>query len=143
MESRTKQGLGRSRGGLTTKVHLRVDGLGDPQQVILTPGQVHDITQAPALMKEVDVEITIADKGYDSETFVKALESKEIEVVIPSRKNRKEPRDYDKHWYKMRNIVERTFNWLKRYRRIATRYEKTGQNFLGFFQLGCVMMLLR
>lgn len=135
--------MGRSRGGLTTKVHLRVDGLGDPQQVILTPGQVHDITQAPALMKEVDVEITIADKGYDSETFVKALESKEIEVVIPSRKNRKEPRDYDKHWYKMRNIVERTFNWLKRYRRIATRYEKTGQNFLGFFQLGCVMMLLR
>ncbi len=124
-------------------MHLRVDGLGDPQQVILTPGQVHDITQAPALMKEVDVEITIADKGYDSETFVKALESKEIEVVIPSRKNRKEPRDYDKHWYKMRNIVERTFNWLKRYRRIATRYEKTGQNFLGFFQLGCVMMLLR
>ena len=143
MESRTKQGLGRSRGGLTNKVHLRVDRLGDPQQVTLTPGQVHDITQEPALMKEVDVDITIADKGYDSETFVKALESKEIEVVIPSRKNRKEPRDYDKHWYKMRNIVERTFNWLKRYRRIATRYEKTGQNFLGFFQLGCVMMLLR
>jgi transposase len=135
--------LGRSRGGLTTKVHLRVDGLGDPQQVILTPGQVHDITQAPALMKDVDVEITIADKGYDSEEFVKALESEEIEAVIPSRKNRKEPRDYDKHWYKMRNIVERTFNWLKRYRRIATRYEKTGQNFLGFFQLSCVMMLLR
>ena len=135
--------MGRSRGGLTTKVHLRVDGLGDPQQVILTPGQVHDITQAPALMKEVDVEITIADKGYDSEAFVQALESKEIEAVIPSRKNRKEPRDYDKHWYKMRNVVERTFNWLKRYRRIATRYEKTGQNFLGFFQLGCVMMLLR
>ena len=124
-------------------MHLRVDGLGDPQQVILTPGQVHDITQAPALMKDVDVEITIADKGYDSEEFVKALESEEIEAVIPSRKNRKEPRDYDKHWYKMRNIVERTFNWLKRYRRIATRYEKTGQNFLGFFQLSCVMMLLR
>jgi transposase len=135
--------LGRSRGGLTTKVHLRVDGLGNPQQVILTPGQVHDITQAPALMKDVDVEITIADKGYDSEAFVKALESQEIEAVIPSRKNRKQPRDYDKHWYKMRNIVERTFNWLKRYRRVATRYEKTGQNFLGFFQLGCVMMLLR
>jgi len=124
-------------------VHLRVDGLGDPQQVILTPGQVHDITQAPALMKDVEVEIAIADKGYDSEAFVKALEGEEIEAVIPSRKNRKEPRDYDKHWYKMRNIVERTFNWLKRYRRIATRYEKTGQNFLGFFQLGCVMMLLR
>ncbi len=135
--------MGRSRGGLTTKVHLRVDGLGDPQQVILTPGQVHDITQAPALMKDVEVEIAIADKGYDSEAFVKALEGEEIEAVIPSRKNRKEPRDYDKHWYKMRNIVERTFNWLKRYRRIATRYEKTGQNFLGFFQLGCVMMLLR
>jgi transposase len=135
--------MGRSRGGLTSKVHLRVDGLGNPQQVILTPGQVHDITQAPALMKDVEVEIAIADKGYDSEAFVKALEGEEIEAVIPSRKNRKEPRDYDKHWYKMRNIVERTFNWLKRYRRIATRFEKTGQNFLGFFQLGCVMMLLR
>lgn len=135
--------MGRSRGGLTSKVHLRVDGLGNPQQVILTPGQVHDITQAPALMKDVEVEIAIADKGYDSEAFVKALEGEEIEAMIPSRKNRKEPRDYDKHWYKMRNIVERTFNWLKRYRRIATRFEKTGQNFLGFFQLGCVMMLLR
>ena len=135
--------MGRSRGGLTSKVHLRVDGLGNPQQVILTPGQVHDITQAPALMKDVEVEIAIADKGYDSEAFVKTLEGEEIEAVIPSRKNRKEPRDYDKHWYKMRNIVERTFNWLKRYRRIATRFEKTGQNFLGFFQLGCVMMLLR
>ena len=135
--------MGRSRGGLTSKVHLRIDGLGNPQQVILTPGQVHDITQAPALMKEVDVEITIADKGYDSETFVKLLQDNGIEAVIPSRKNRKEPRDYDKHWYKMRNMAERAFNWLKRYRRIATRYEKTGQNFLGFFQLGCVMMLLR
>ena len=135
--------MGRSRGGLTTKVHLRVDGLGNPQQVILTPGQVHDITQATALMKNVEVEIAIADKGYDSEAFVKTLEAEEIEAVIPSRKNRKEPREYDQHWYKMRNIVERTFNWLKRYRRIATRYEKTGQNFLGFFQLGCVMMLLR
>jgi transposase len=135
--------LGRSRGGLTSKVHLRIDGLGNPQQVILTPGQVHDITQAPALMNEVNVEITIADKGYDSEPFVKLLQGKGIEAVIPSRQNRKSPRDYDKHWYKMRNMVERTFNWLKRYRRIATRYEKTGQNFLGFFQLGCVMMLLR
>lgn len=135
--------MGRSRGGLTTKVHLRVDGWGNPQQVILTPGQVHDITQAPALMKNVEVEIAIADKGYDSEAFVKTLEAEEIEAVIPPRKNRKEPREYDQHWYKMRNIVERTFNWLKRYRRIATRYEKTGQNFLGFFQLGSVMMLLR
>ena len=94
-------------------------------------------------MNEVNVEITIADKGYDSEPFVKLLQGKGIEAVIPSRQNRKSPRDYDKHWYKMRNMVERTFNWLKRYRRIATRYEKTGQNFLGFFQLGCVMMLLR
>ena len=122
---------------------MRIDGLGNPQQVILTPGQVHDITQAPALMKEVDVEVTIADRGYDSEAFVTLLEQEGIEAVIPSRENRKEPREYDKHWYKMRNIVERTFNWLKRYRRIATRYEKTGQNYLGFFQLGCVMMLLR
>lgn len=120
-----------------------MDGLGNPQQVILTPGQVHDITQAPALMKNIEVEIAIADKGYDSEAFVKTLEAKEIEAVIPSRQNRQKPRVYDQNWYKMRNIVERTFNWLKRYRRIATRYEKTSQNFLGFFQLGCVMMLLR
>ena len=135
--------MGRSRGGLTSKVHVRIDGLGNPQQVILTPGQVHDITQAPALMKDVEVEITIADKGYDSEAFVKSLEATGSEAVIPSRSNRKEPRDYDKHWYKMRNLVERSFSWLKRYRRIATRYEKTAQNFLGFFQLGCVMMMLR
>ena len=124
-------------------MHLRVDGLGNPQQALLTPGQVHDVTQAEALMHEVEVELTLADKAYDCDAFVGKLLQRGIEPVIPSRKNRKEPRDYDQHWYKMRNVIERTFNWLKRYRRIATRYEKTAQNFLGFFQLGCVMMLLR
>ena len=128
---------------MTTKVHLRVDGLGNPQQVILTPGQVHDVTQADALMDDVEVTLTIADKAYDSDAFVALLGKQQSEAVIPSRKNRKQPREYDKHWYKMRNVIERTFNWLKRYRRLATRYEKTAKNFLGFFQLGCVLMLLR
>ena len=124
-------------------MHLRVDGLGNPQQVILTPGQVHDVTQADALMDDVEVTLTIADKAYDSDAFVALLGKQQSEAVIPSRKNRKQPREYDKHWYKMRNVIERTFNWLKRYRRLATRYEKTAKNFLGFFQLGCVLMLLR
>jgi IS5 family transposase len=77
-ESKTKQGLGRSRGGLTTKVHLRVDGLGAPQQVILTPRLEHDLTQTSALMKEVDVEITIADKATTAKSLSKHWKTKRL-----------------------------------------------------------------
>jgi transposase len=110
--------------------------------MILTGGQVADVTQGGALIAGFEVEHVIADKGYDSNDLVEAIEAKGAEAVIPPRSNRKEKREYDRHLYKERNLVERFINRVKQCRRIATRYEKTARNYLAFWHLASVMVLL-
>jgi transposase len=88
-------------------------------------------------------EAVIADKGYDSDLLVRGIENQGAEAVIPPKKNRKVLRDYDVHLYKERNKVERFIHLIKQYRRVATRYEKTAQNFLGFVHVASIMILLR
>jgi transposase len=134
--------LGRSRGGFGTKVHVRVNGLGLPTKFILTPGQVADVTQGEALVAGTAAEVVIADKGYDSAAVVRAVEATGAEAVIPTQKNRKIQRDIDRERYKDRNLVERFWGRVKQYRRVATRYEKTARNFLGFLHLASVILLL-
>jgi putative transposase len=95
------------------------------------------------LLEGHDAGAVIADKAYDSESLVRRIEGKGAVAVIPSKKNRKVPRVYDKHLYKERNKVERLVHLLKRYRRVATRYEKTDPNYLGFVYMAAVMVLLR
>ena len=85
----------------------------------------------------------IGDKAYDSDAVVKKANQRGAEAVIPSRKNRKVARDYDKHLYKERKKVEWFINLIKQFRRVATRYEKTGRNFLGFVHVASIMVLLR
>jgi transposase len=136
------EALGRSRGGFSTKIHVACDGLGKPVKIILTPGQDHDVTQGPALIANSDAAKMIADKAYDSDQFIEAIKSKGAEPVIPPRSNRKEERPYDKEEYKKRNVVERFINAIKQCRRVATRYEKTARNFLGFVQLASIFVLL-
>jgi transposase len=135
--------LGRSRGGFGTKLHIAVDGLGNPVEFILTGGQEADINQGKALIEGHDVDAVIADKGYDGNDFVKAIEAGGAEAVIPPKKNRVIKREYDKVLYKERNLAERFINRIKQYRRIATRYEKTARNFLGFVHMAAIMILLR
>ena len=89
------QAIGRSRGGLTTKIHAVVDALGNPVALSLTPGQAADITQAAALLDEVDPDALIGDKGYDSDALVAKLEQRAITPVIPPKTNRKDPRETD------------------------------------------------
>jgi transposase len=136
------EALGRSRGGFSTKIHVACDGVGKPVKIILTPGQDHDVTQGPALIANSEAEKIIADKAYDSDRFIEAIESKDAEPVIPPRRNRNEDRSYDKEEYKKRNIVERFMNAIKQCRRVATRYEKTARNFLAFVQLASIFVLL-
>jgi transposase len=136
------QALGRSRGGFGTKVHIAVDALGNPVRLILTGGQAADVTQGKALVAGIGAGHVIADKGYDSNDLVGAIEAGGAEAVIPPRSNRKEPRDYDRHLYKERNRIERFINRVKQCRRIATRYEKTARNYLAFWQLASIMALL-
>jgi len=134
--------LGRSRGGFGTKIHAAFDALGNPVAFHLSPGQDSDITHAAAVVGARTPGAVLGDKGYDSDAFVQALRRRGIEVVIPSRKNRVVPRPYDEVIYKERNKAERGFNRLKQFRRVATRYEKRSQNFLGLVLVAAITILL-
>ena len=135
--------MGRSRGGFSTKIHLAVDALGNPVEFLLTGGQVADVTQAEPLIDAHEADAYILDKAYDSDGVVRAAQRRGGEAVIPSKKNRKVARDYDKHLSKERKKVEWFINLLKQYRRVATRYEKTARNCLGFVHVASIMILLR
>ena len=112
-------------------------------KLILTGGQVADVTQAENLLDGLHTKVVIGDKGYDSKDLVDKIRAKGAEAVIPSRGNAKEPRKYDREQYKDRNLVERFWHRLKQYRRVATRYEKTARNFMGFILVASIMVLLR
>jgi transposase len=137
------QALGRSRGGFGTKIHVAVDALGNPVSIHVSPGQDADITHAEALLGDHEPEAVLGDKGYDSDAFVETVESRGAQAVIPPRKNRVAPRDYDQVVYKERNKVERCVNALKQCRRVATRYEKTARNFLGMVLLAAITIWLK
>ncbi|HYT20128.1 MAG TPA: IS5 family transposase [Candidatus Polarisedimenticolia bacterium] len=137
-----EQAIGRSRGGLTTKIHALVDALGNPCNMMLTPGQAHDLTCAQPLLEDVDPGAVLADKAYDADKLIDALNQRAITPVIPPKANRKVKRDCDFALYCERNLVERFFNKIKHYRGIATRYDKLARNFLGAVQLVAAIILL-
>ena len=93
------QAIGRSRGGLTSKIHLAVDALGNPLRSILTAGQDSDIIQAPALIQGLDPDMVIADKAYDANDFIQMIQGMGAMVVIPARSNRNQQPESDLHWY--------------------------------------------
>ena len=127
---------------MTTKLHVAVDSLGNPVRVILTAGQISDIGQAGALIKDQPAEFIVADKGYDSDAFVETIRAQGSQAVIPPRSNRLNPRAFDRHIYKDRNLIERFFCRIKQFRRIATRYDKLAQSCLSFVQLACAIVWL-
>ena len=120
-----------------------MSGLGLPARLTLSPGQDADITHAGGLLEGLAPAVVIADKGYDKQALVDAIEAGGAEAVIPTLKTRKVQRDIDTDRYKDRNLVERFWANIKHYRRVATRYEKTAQNFLAFVHLASFMVLLR
>jgi transposase len=114
---------------LTTKIHAVADALGNPASLSLTPGQASDIGQAEALLDEVEPKAFLADKAYDADVLIDALERRGIVPVIPPKANRIKPRDTDFALYRERNLLERFFNRIKQYRAIATRYDKLANTF--------------
>ena len=108
----------------------------------LTPGQAADINQAVPLLDQLEPDALLADKGYDSDALVEALEERGITPVIPPKANRREPRKTDFALYRERNLVERFFNRLKQYRALATRYDKLANTFLAAVALVCVLFWL-
>ena len=127
---------------MTTKIYALVDALGNPVQVMLSPGQDHDLTCAESLIEAVDPDALIADKAFDADAFIAALDDRVIVPVIPSKCNRKTPRPCDFALYCERNLIERFFNKLKHFRAIATRYDKLAKIFLAGVQLACPAILL-
>ncbi len=101
------------------------------------------MSQAEEWLAGLPPEVVIADKAYDSKALVDAIEARGAEAVIPSLSNRKEQRSYDRERSKDRNLIERYWHKLKQSRRVATRYEKTAQNFLAFVHVASIMILLR
>ena len=120
-----------------------VDALGNPLALSLTGGQVHDITQAETLAAQVEPGALIGDKGYDADSLIACLEARSIKVVIPPKANQKVQRQFDFALYAERYLVERFFNFIKQFRGIATRYEKTARNFLAGLHLFCALAWLK
>jgi transposase len=129
--------LGRSRGGLSTKIHLLANGLGEPVAFRLTGGQAGEFAEALPLLAGRQAEIVMADRGYDSNAIVAAIEAIGAEAVIPSKICRKVQRPHDRTLYKLRNRIERCFNRLKHFRRLATRYCKRRVAFQATVALAC------
>ena len=130
------QGIGRSRGGPTTKIHALTDGCGRAVALLLTPGNSADISAAPSLLAARSApRRLIADKGYDANSLRRTLQAQQTEAVIPSTTSRKRPIPYDRQAYRQRNRIERAFCSLKDFRRIATRYEQTPQAFMSILCL--------
>ena len=144
--------MGRSRGGLTTKIHVRCEGKGKLITFLLTPGQESDIRWAEDLMNTGGIrrangrlrrypQRLVADKGYTSQPFREFLHHRHIRYTIPHRRNEHRPGPFNKHIYRTRNIVERLINRLKQFRRIATRYEKRAANFSAMITLASIFLL--
>jgi transposase len=121
------QGLGRSRGGLSTKIHAATDALGNPARLLAGPGQQGDVKRALELIEEIACAYVIADRGYDADYFHDAILDQGATPVIPPMPGRNYQHNYDEELYKNRNSIERFFNKLKNFRRIATRYEALRQ----------------
>lgn len=128
---------------MSTKIHARTDALGNPTGFYLTPGQASDLEGADVLLEGLDVEMLLADKAYDAdERVIERLQQQGITPVIPSKCNRREPREYDKEVYKARHRIENFFAKLKQYRAIATRYDKLAESFLGAIYLAATVVWL-
>lgn len=136
--------MGRSRGGLSTKVHAVTDTMGLPVRFYLTSGQAHDTVGAAALLDDLpEGLVLLGDKAYDADWLREKLEEQGISPNIPNKGNRKKPHPFCKALYRERNRIERFFNRIKHFRRVATRFEKHADNYLAMIKLAAVRIWLR
>ena len=135
--------MGRSRGGFSTKIHVSVDALGNPLRFRLTGGQHHDITQAEDLLTGLSSEYVLADRAYDADALIDFIIEQGATPVIPPRKRRKQPRQYDTWRYRERALVECFINKIKHFRRIFSRFDKLASRYLGFLCFAGALIWLR
>ncbi len=143
MLEKKEQAIGRSKGGLSTKIHARTDALGNPTGFYLTAGQAHDLNGADVLLDLSLSRTWLMDKAYNSkDRVINPIQEAKGQVVMPARRNSIDQRDYDRDLYKARHLIENFFAKLKQYRCIATRYDKLAQNFLSAIYLASTIIWL-
>ena len=136
--------MGRSRGGLTTKIHALVDANGLPIALKLTPGQAHDGRSAEDMLATLAAgQMLVADAAYDSDRLRGEMSRRKARCCIKPLRNRTKTFRLRRAVYAQRNRVERFFNRLKHFRAIASRYEKNAENYLALVKLGCIRIWMR
>ena len=140
-----KEGLGRSKGGFTTKIHLRTNAAGLPIAAEIGGGQESDYKGYLPVMEAggPPPKVLLADRGYDADAIRADMESRDGVAIIPTRKSRKVQITVDDHIYALRNMVERCINKMKNARRLATRYDKTASSYLGFVHLVSIRLWIK
>lgn len=136
--------MGRSRGGLTTKIHALVDAAGLPILLKLTEGQAHDGRSAVDMFNTVQSgTILLADRAYDSNALRQSMADRGAWANIRAMPHRLDPPVFSAWVYKQRNAVERFFNKLKHFRAVATRYDKRDDNYLASVKLASIRIWLK
>lgn len=149
-----KQALGRSRGGFSTKVHLRAEGNGKLLTLILTPGQRHEATIFEGLMEQGALkrggrgrpkrrpQRIVGDKGYSSQRIRRYARRHGVRITIPRKENECRRGPFNRALYRQRNRVERLVNRCKQFRRLATRYEKRAENYRALWVIAATLLWL-
>jgi transposase len=136
--------MGRSRGGLTTKIHALVDADGRPIALKLTEGQAHDGRSAADMLDNIgDGQILLADRAYDSDALRQSLADRGAWANVKPMPRRVRIPAFSPFLYRYRNLVERFFNTLKHFRAVATRYEKHDANYLALVKLAAIRIWMR
>ena len=136
--------MGRSRGGLTTKIHAMVDANGMPVTLRLSAGQAYDGHSAFAMLDSLEPgNILLADRAYDADNLRAAIAARGAWANIPPMPQRRHKPAFSAFLYKYRNLVERFFSKLKHFRAVATRYDKRDDNYLASVQLASIRIWMR
>jgi transposase len=136
--------MGRSRGGLTTKIHALVDANGLPVRLKLTEGQAHDGRSAADMLADLGPgQILLADRAYDSDALRETMTARGAWACIKPLSRRVNVPAFSPFLYRYRNLVERFFSKLKHFRAVATRYEKHDANYLALIKLASTRIWLR
>ncbi len=133
------QAMGRTKGGLNTKLSAVVDQHGRAVAVSLAPGPQHDQHAVRAVLASAYGRRIVADKGFDAHIFRQRLRSQRSRCCIPPKRNRRQPARYHRGYYRCRHQIENFFGRIKAQRRISTRYEKLASTFLAFVQLAAII----
>jgi transposase len=136
--------MGRSRGGLTTKIHALVDANGNPIALKLTEGQAPDGRSASEMLEGLgEGQILLADRAYDSDALRDSLAERGAWANVKPMPNRVNIPAFSPFLYRYRNLVERFFNKIKHFRAVATRFEKHDANYLALVKLAAVRIWMR